>query len=78
MKYIYEKGSMHENKYRLLELPPPPYFEVSQFDADAFKVNPLIIDSNTIDEFRYRHGYLVFAFVNNKPIIIGGNPDSSD
>lgn len=78
MKYIYEKGSMHENKFRLPELPPPPYFEVIQFDEDKFIKNPLEVKSNIVEEFKYKHGFVTFAFVNGKPLLIGGNRDSSD
>jgi len=76
--YIYEKGSMHENKFRLEVLPPPPYFEVSQHYEDKFVKNPLECESKIVNEFNYKHGIIVFAFVNNKPIKIGGNIDSSD
>ncbi len=78
MKYIYEKGSMHENKFRLKELPPPPYFKVVQFDEDKFMKNPLQVKSQVEEEFGYDHGYVYFAFVNEKPIKIGGNYDSGD
>lgn len=77
MSFVYEKGSMHENKFRLPILPQPPYFEVIQFDEDKFIKNPLEVKSELLNEFRYRHGYVMFAFENNKPIKIGGNYDSS-
>lgn len=78
-KYIYEKGSMHENKFRLEELPPPPYYEVAQFKEDDFIKKPLKTVCTELKEFRYRHGYVVFALdFNLNAIKIGGNYDSGD